>query len=102
MYSFLTAVVVLIKLLTLSHSNTPKKTKIQFEIAKPTALVQAFLKQGDNFSGRPMSLLMEELSGNEGIVFRDAGPDWKVQKKFGAASLKRYVSGSYANLPPAF
>ena len=51
---------------------------------------QAYIKQGQKFSGRPQIPVILEFS-KHGLVFRDYGETWKVQRKFGLSFLREYV-----------
>nr|XP_018667221.1 methyl farnesoate epoxidase isoform X1 [Ciona intestinalis] len=56
------------------------------------AITQALLKQGESFSGRPQSYLMNQLTEGCGIVF-STGPRWQAQRRFVLTALKTLGMG---------
>ncbi|XP_039258455.2 cytochrome P450 2B2-like [Styela clava] len=49
---------------------------------------EAFVKQGQKFSGRPYNLYFELITKGRGFLTMDYGSTWKALTKFGHATLK--------------
>lgn len=49
--------------------------------------MQALLKQGSKFSGRPNNYMLNDMSRGLGILFSDGGL-WKEQRRFGSITLR--------------
>uniref|UniRef100_H2YXA4 Uncharacterized protein n=1 Tax=Ciona savignyi TaxID=51511 RepID=H2YXA4_CIOSA len=56
------------------------------------AITQAFTKQGESFSGRPKSVVFDQLTQGCGIVFAN-GDRWQHQRRFVLTALKRLGMG---------
>ena len=49
---------------------------------------QAFVKQGQHFSGRLKTSFLEEATHGKGIIFVSYTDEWKIQRKFGNVTLR--------------
>ena len=57
------------------------------------AIREAFVKMGDDFSGRPFVYTLNLLARNgRGIAFGDYSPSWKEHKRIVARSLRLYLT----------
>ncbi|XP_077971010.1 cytochrome P450 2U1-like [Styela clava] len=54
---------------------------------------EAFVKQGQKFSGRPYNLYYELITKGSGFLTLDYGSTWKDLSKFGHATLRRMGMG---------
>ncbi|XP_039258473.2 cytochrome P450 2U1-like [Styela clava] len=54
---------------------------------------EAFVKQGQKFSGRPYNLYFELITKGRGFLTMDYGSTWKDLSKFGHATLKEMGMG---------
>nr|XP_039247430.1 cytochrome P450 2J3-like [Styela clava] len=54
---------------------------------------EAFLKQGEAFSGRPNNFFLKIIAQGRGVVARDYGPGVKILRKFGLMTLRGFGVG---------
>nr|XP_039258598.1 cytochrome P450 2H1-like [Styela clava] len=57
------------------------------------AIIEALVKQGEKFSGRPGNFVFELIKNNHGIITIDYGLTWKASHKFGLRTLRGFGAG---------
>ncbi|XP_077971011.1 cytochrome P450 2B19-like [Styela clava] len=57
------------------------------------AIIEALVKQGEKFSGRPRNFVFELITKHHGIIAMDYGHNWKALHKFGLMTLRGFGVG---------